>query len=68
MIKCPKCGSKRVIKIIYGCVRLRWWNIHTIFLPRKYIVAGRYIEGESPTLYCKKCKNRWGNRISSVCQ
>ncbi|MCX7720652.1 MAG: hypothetical protein N2Z64_05145 [Dictyoglomus thermophilum] len=55
-IKCPKCGSKNVIPIIYG------YPTSEAFEKEKrgeIILGGCVIEYDSPNWYCKECGYKW---------
>lgn len=51
---CPKCGSPRVIPIIYGEVSPAPGQVEG-----KDFVAGGVASPDGPGWYCRKCRKRW---------
>jgi hypothetical protein len=60
--KCPKCGSKRVAKILYG-KPIRDF-IEEPLRRGEIVLGGDVPEGNVPSEHCLACGFRWG-RIGS---
>jgi len=55
-VKCPKCGSNNIIKIIYGMVGPEMGEAENSGEIR---LGGCCITDDNPTHYCKDCKTEF---------
>ncbi|HNR44481.1 MAG TPA: hypothetical protein PKH80_04875 [Methanofastidiosum sp.] len=55
--KCPKCGGENTIPICYG---MPGWDMVESYHKGEIELGGCCIDEDSPSWYCKDCKNRWG--------
>ena len=59
--RCPKCGSLKAIKILYGM------PTHEAILMAeegKIKLGGCCITGNDPEYYCKDCENEWDRQTA----
>jgi hypothetical protein len=56
-IKCPACGAKSAVKIVYG---LPTYDAFLDEQAGKIKLGGCVIDRDSPKYFCKKCKHEWG--------
>ena len=54
--KCPRCGSKKVIPIIYGMLTEEY---HLKAESGRIKAGGCCITNHSPNYYCKECEYEW---------
>lgn len=54
--KCPKCGSSKVIKILYG---MPTYESFQLAEEGKIKLGGCCITGLDPEYFCKDCENEW---------
>ena len=55
--KCPKCGSENTLPIGYGYPGP---GMVEAYRKGELELGGCCISEDSPSWYCKDCKNRWG--------
>jgi len=53
---CPKCGSEKVKRIVYG---MPVEEDPTPVEERDYVIEGRSLDLDSPGWYCGGCGHRW---------
>jgi len=53
---CPKCGSKKVVRIIYGLPSRETFEEAK---EGKIILGGCCVSYNSPNFHCKDCKYEW---------
>ncbi len=56
--KCPKCGSRKTIPIVYG--KATMWHLE-MEIKDEIKIGDKEIKSDSPKWHCKKCKNEWGS-------
>jgi len=54
--KCPKCGSRNVVPILYGYPTAE--SIHKAHRGELYL-GGCIVTGDDPQLYCRECGKQW---------
>ena len=55
--KCPKCGGENTVPICYG---LPMYETYEKEQKGELVLGGCCVSSDSPSWYCKDCKNRWG--------
>jgi len=55
--KCPKCGGENTVPICYG---LPMYETYEKEQKGELVLGGCCVSGDSPSWYCKDCKNSWG--------
>lgn len=60
--KCPKCGSKTAVRIVYGMPTL---NLFQEAEAGKVKIGGCIISEDAPEYFCKDCQNEW-NREQAI--
>ena len=55
-IKCPKCSSYEVVKIVYGYPGN---DLIEMSDRGEVVLGGCFIEPNNPTHFCKNCKNEF---------
>ncbi len=55
-LNCPKCGSKNIVRIVYG-----YPNAEALEEAKKgnIILGGCCVSDNSPNFHCKDCKYEW---------
>jgi RNA polymerase sigma factor (sigma-70 family) len=53
---CPKCGSDRVIPIVYGAARM---ELLSAYATSRVALGGARKPANAPTWQCRECDNRW---------
>lgn len=54
--KCPKCGSRNSVKIVYG---MPSYELFQKAEAGKVKLGGCIIEKDSPEYFCKDCEHEW---------
>jgi hypothetical protein len=57
--QCPKCGSKKVARILYGFPVLSE-ELERKLDAGKIVLGGCTLFGDDPTWQCVDCEHRWG--------
>jgi len=55
--KCPKCGGENTVPICYG---LPMYETYEKEQKGELVLGGCCVSDDSPSWYCKDCKNSWG--------
>ena len=56
-IQCPKCGSRKLARIVYGYPRL---PLRLYSITGRVVLAGCMVGADSPTSYCRNCGTTFG--------
>lgn len=64
--RCPKCGSKNSVKIIYGKPNSQLFKKAEL---EEIKLGGCVLSKDSPDYFCKDCGNEWSRRqIRETCE